>query len=118
MSKFKQVHLVCSHDRERDLSHMGRRVPDYHPLTRRQVRLLLKRAQQTGSSAMRASIEIRLLQGMPEQTCPVTIAWHWFVRRGAISDLYRGHKFNSPNTRIANALYNAIGGDPHMAAEQ
>jgi hypothetical protein len=62
--------------------------PNYYPLVFAQVASLLDTAQQTNDSQTRASIQLRLLQGIPGYQCPVTVEGEVAQTEADISHLY------------------------------
>jgi len=65
-----QSHLPCLHEKMGSDDHI-QIVPDHHPLTKSEIKELLQRAANPSISCVSlASIQVRLLQGIPGYTCP------------------------------------------------
>lgn len=99
--KYKQIHFPCRHDE--DVLDGEIIVPDYHPLSKRQIRNLLRHARQNPQE--RNSILLRFWQGMIGAVCPYPVSGERFEKQQAIRRLYEGSKYTSPSKTLVNSLY-------------
>ena len=83
---YKQVHFACQHETKNILTLDT--VPDFHPLSLREIEHLLKHARQNGNFQTRNSIKIRLCQAIPGYECPRPIEGIIVLREVQISRLY------------------------------
>jgi hypothetical protein len=83
-------------------------VSDFHPLSEREIELLLKRAQQTGDWRVRNSIQIRLCQGIRKIQCPRDISNAAQRKNNAVSILYLEHGYRKPTRSLIKQLHAAM----------
>ena len=97
--KYKSVHFECDHDtKEMDT---GITVSNYHPLSKRQIYILLSQSKQTGNNRLRNSIQIRLIQGI----CPHSIEENFIKRSSEVTELFLENMHLGPTKKIVNRLH-------------
>jgi len=102
----QMVHLPCPHESQ-GIDHETL-VPNYHPLSRREIRNLLQNAHQTGDFAVRHSIQIRLSQGIQGYTCPLPSDNPIADKEAAIADLLLASYKQAPTSSLVKAMYNIM----------
>ncbi len=101
MSKNKTVHYEYEHiDANSKV-----KISNYHPLSKRDIRNLLRQAKQTGSRIVRNSIQMRLCQGIKGCVYPARMTGEVAKKEAQISELYLKNKYNSPTNTLVNMLY-------------
>lgn len=100
---YKQVHFGCLHEVKG--VEATTEIPDFHPLTKRDIYNLLQRAKQTGDWQVRNSIQIRLTQGVRGYMCPRLIDGPVAKKENAVSSLYLEHRYRAPTTTLVNQLH-------------
>jgi hypothetical protein len=104
--KYKPVHFRCDHE-TKDLD-VNIQVSDFHQLTKREIRNLLRHAQQTGNVRTRNSIQIRLTQGIIGYVCPRVITGRVAQRESQIARLYLDNMYFGPTNTLVNRLFSLM----------
>lgn len=103
MNVRKKIHFECKHENENVSTTIS--VSDYHPLTKRGIYNLLRRAQQTGDHYVRNSIQVRLCQGIRGYVCPRVITGSIAQKQLVVSELYLRSNYGAPTSILVNKLY-------------
>jgi hypothetical protein len=82
-----------------------RTVPDFCPLTKRDIYLLLKKAKQTGNNELRNGIQGRLNQGIKGQVSPRTAEGEVAEKTNAVDELYNQNYTKGPTNELVNQFY-------------
>lgn len=106
MPEYKSIHISCGHEKEGLDGEII--IPDYHPLSKRQIRNLLCHARQTGDFLVRNSIQIRLCQGIKGYVCPRPMTGEITEKELAVSKLYLDNKHTGPKNSLVNKLFNIM----------
>jgi hypothetical protein len=101
VKQYKPVHVKCSHK-------SGTTVSDFYPLTKRDIKNLLRRAQQTGDYRMRNSIQIRLEQGVKGLVCPRVISGPVAQKEIEVAQLFLNHEYKTPTNVLVKKLYRTM----------
>lgn len=100
----KKESIPCLHEtgEEKD---SGKKVPDYHPLSKEQVASLLDKASRSNDVSYISSIQVRLAQGIRGMVCPRDIDGEASEKNRKLDELFVGRYKKGSSPQLVERLF-------------